>query len=123
MSTGCWAAPGALYPRRPRRRSDDGHARCRRRGGTAARRRSVGRPCASRVWQQAFVSARMIQFFAWAQAAIFPLETLAAFTWSRDHEWRLYRPVSLAIAVLALVVAGSGGAWSRVRRHRPPRLT
>jgi len=35
------------------------------------------------VWQQAFVSARMIRFFAWVLAAIFLLETLASFTWSR----------------------------------------
>ena len=29
------------------------------------------------LWQQAFVSDRMIRFFAWALAAIFVLETLA----------------------------------------------
>ena len=77
------------------------------------------------LWQ-AFVSDRMIRFFAWALAAIFVLETLAAFTWSREHEWWLYGPVSLVIAVLALVVAGSGGTWPRLRRpHRtlPSRLT
>jgi hypothetical protein len=70
-------------------------------------------------WRQAFVSERMIRFFTWALAAVFLLETLAAFTWSRGHEWWMYGPVSLVIAVLALVVAGSGGAWPRVeRRHR-----
>ena len=35
------------------------------------------------LWQQAFVSERMIRLFAWALAAVFLLETLAAFTWSR----------------------------------------
>ena len=36
------------------------------------------------LWQQAFVSDRMIRFFAWALAAVFLAETLAAFTWSRE---------------------------------------
>ena len=72
------------------------------------------------LWQQAFVSERMIRFFAWALGAIFLLETLAGFTWSREHEWWMYGPVSLVIAVLALVVAGSGGA--RPRLHRPHRI-
>jgi hypothetical protein len=72
------------------------------------------------LWQQAFVSDRVIRFFAWALAGAFLLETLAAFTWSRgEHEWWLYGPVSLVIAALALVVAGSGGAWPRL--HRPHR--
>jgi hypothetical protein len=70
-------------------------------------------------WQQAFVSARTIRFFAWVLAAIFLFETLAAFTWSREHEWWMYGPVSLVIAALALVVAGSGSAWPRL--HRPYR--
>jgi uncharacterized membrane protein len=73
------------------------------------------------LWQQAFLSDRMIRFFAWVLAAVFLLETLAAFTWSRgEHEWWLYGPISLVIAVLALVVAGSGGAWPRV--HPPQRI-
>jgi len=72
------------------------------------------------MWQQAFVSDRMIRFFGWALAAVFLLETLAAFTWSRGEElWWLYGPVSLVIAALALVVAGSGGA--RPRLHWPHR--
>jgi hypothetical protein len=69
-------------------------------------------------WQQAFVSDRVIRFFAWALAAVFLGETVAAFTWSRD-EWSMYGPVSLVIAALALVVAASGGAWPRF--HRPHR--
>jgi cytochrome bd-type quinol oxidase subunit 2 len=71
------------------------------------------------LWQQAYVSDRLIRIFAWALAGIFLLEALAAFTWSREHEWWMYGPVSLVIAVLALVVANSGGAWPRL--HRPHR--
>ena len=70
------------------------------------------------LWQQAFVSDRMIRFFAWALAVVFLVEALASFTWSREYEWWLYGPVSLAIGALALVVAGSGGAWPRLRRPR-----
>jgi cytochrome bd-type quinol oxidase subunit 2 len=70
-------------------------------------------------WRQSFVPDRLIWFLAWALAAIFVLETLAAFTWSRGEElWWLYGPVSFVIAVLALVVAASGRAW---RIHRPHR--
>jgi hypothetical protein len=76
------------------------------------------------VWRQALVSDRAIRILAWALAAIFLLETLAAFTWSRGEElWWLYGPVSLVLAVPALVVAGSGGAWPRFhRQHRTLRL-
>jgi Protein of unknown function (DUF3995) len=71
-------------------------------------------------WQQTFVSDGVIRFFAWTLAAVFLVETLAAFTWSRGEElWWLYGPVSLVIALLSLVVAGSGGA--RPRLHRPHR--
>jgi hypothetical protein len=71
------------------------------------------------LWRQAFVSDRVIRLFAWALAGAFLVETLAAFTWSRgEPEWWLYGPVSLVIALLALIVAGSGGAWPRVRPHR-----
>ena len=71
------------------------------------------------LWQQAFVSSRIIRFFTWALAGVFLVETLAGFTWSRGEElWWMYAPVSLVLAVLALIVAGSGGAW---RIHRPHR--
>jgi hypothetical protein len=71
------------------------------------------------VWQQTLVSDRVIRVLAWALAAIFVLETLAAFTWNWGEElWWLYGPVSLVIALLALVVAGSGGAWPRLYRQR-----
>jgi hypothetical protein len=70
------------------------------------------------LWQQALVPDRAIRFFAWALAAVFLVETLAAFTWSRgEPEWWLYGPVSVVIAALAWVVAGSGDAWPRF--HRP----
>ena len=70
-------------------------------------------------WKQALVSERMIRFFAWALAAVFLLETLAAFTWSGDEpQWWLYGPSSLLIALPALVVAASGGAWRIPRPHR-----
>ena len=71
------------------------------------------------LWQQEIVSDRVIRFFAWALAAVFVLETVAAFTWSRgESEWWLYGPGSLVLGLLALVVAGSGGAW---RIHGPHR--
>lgn len=73
------------------------------------------------LWQQTLVPERAIRLFAWTLAAVFLGETLSAFTWSRGTpEWWLYGPVSLVIATLALVVAGSGGAWPRL--HRPHRV-
>jgi Protein of unknown function (DUF3995) len=73
-----------------------------------------------RLWQQTLVSERVIRLCAWALAGVFLLETVAAFTWSRSEElWWMYGPVSLVIAVLALVVAGSGGTSPRL--HRPQR--
>jgi hypothetical protein len=67
-------------------------------------------------WRQAFVSERVIGLLAWTLAAIFWLEPVAAFTWSRgEWGWWMYGPVSLVIAVLASVVAGSGRTWPHVR--------
>ena len=76
------------------------------------------------LWRQRLVPDRVIRLLAWALAAVFLLETLAAFTWSMGEElWWLYAPVSLVIALLALVVAASGGAWPRLHwPHRTPRL-
>lgn len=72
------------------------------------------------LWRQAFVPDRLIRLSAWALAAVFLVETLAAFTWSRGEElWWLYGPVSLVICVLALVIAGSEGASTRF--HGPQR--
>jgi hypothetical protein len=71
------------------------------------------------LWQQTLVPARMIHFFTWALAIVFLLETLASFTWSREHEWWMYGPVSLVIGMLGLAVAGSGGAWPRPHRSLP----
>jgi hypothetical protein len=71
------------------------------------------------LWQQAIVSDRVIRFFAWALAAFFLLETLAAFTWGKGSEWWLYGPISLVLGLLALVVASSGGVW---RTQRPQRM-
>jgi hypothetical protein len=34
------------------------------------------------LWQQAWVSDRVIRFFAWALAGVFLVETRAAFSWS-----------------------------------------
>jgi cytochrome bd-type quinol oxidase subunit 2 len=70
-------------------------------------------------WQQGLLSDRLIRFFAWALAAVFLVEAVAAFTWSREHEWWMYGPVSLVIGLLALVVACSGGEWRRI--HWPHR--
>ena len=72
------------------------------------------------LWRQVFVSERAIRLFAWVLAAVFLFEALAAFTWSSgEWGWWMYGPVSLVIAALALVVAGSGSA--RLRFHRPHR--
>ena len=71
------------------------------------------------LWQQAFVSDRMIRLSAGALAGVFLLETLAAFAWSRGtYGWWLYGSVSLLIGVLALIVAGSAGAGPLHHAHR-----
>jgi hypothetical protein len=76
------------------------------------------------LWQQAFVSERAMRIMAWVLPVFFLGEALAAFgrrafsLGGTDH-WELYGPVSLMLGLLALVVAGSGSAWSRLPRpHR-----
>jgi hypothetical protein len=69
------------------------------------------------LWQQAILPSRVIRILAWALAGVFLLEALASFTYSREYEWWLYGPVSLVLGVLALVVAGSDGAWRMHRKH------
>jgi Protein of unknown function (DUF3995) len=72
------------------------------------------------LWHQAFVSNGVIRILSWALAAVFLIEAVASFTWSREYEWWLYGPVSLVLGLLALVVAGSGGVWRRIHwPHRP----
>ena len=70
-------------------------------------------------WQQTLVPDRVIRVLVWALAAVLLVEALASFTYSREYEWWLYGPGGLVIGLLALVVAGSGGAWPRF--HRPHR--
>jgi len=69
------------------------------------------------LWKQAFASDRVIRFLAWALAGFFLLHALVSFI-RAEYEWWLYGPGGLVIGALALVVAGSGGAW---RIHPPSR--
>jgi hypothetical protein len=70
------------------------------------------------LWQQAFVPERAIRILAWSLAGFLLLEALVAFA-RMTYYWALYGPASLALGLLALVVAGSGRAWPRL--HRPHR--
>jgi hypothetical protein len=73
-------------------------------------------------WQQAFMPDRLIRVLAWALAAFFLGHALVSFA-RNEYEWWLYGPVGLVIGLLALVVAGSRGAWPQLhRRYRtlPP---
>ena len=71
-------------------------------------------------WQQAFVSERVIRVLAWGLAAFFLghglLSLVEGLAGSLD-EWWLYGPSGLVLGLLALIVAGSGGAWPD-RAHR-----
>jgi hypothetical protein len=74
------------------------------------------------LWQQTFVSDRVIRILAWALAGFFLVHALVSFAegWAGTlYEWWLYGPGGLVIGLLALIVAGSGGAWPRF--HRPHR--
>src|SRR5512133_293634 len=73
-------------------------------------------------WQQRFVSDRVVRIVAWGLAGFFLVHGLLSFaeSWAGiANEWWLYGPGGLVIGLLALVVAGSGGAWPHV--HRPNR--
>ncbi len=73
-------------------------------------------------WQPTFVSDRLNRLLAWALAGFFLLHGLVSFAEALagvQVEWWLYGPGGLVIGLLALVVAGSGGAW---RIHRPHRM-
>ena len=74
------------------------------------------------LWQKAFLSERVIRVLAWGLAAFFIahglLSLVEGLAWSLD-EWWLYGPSGLVLGLLALIVAGSGGAWPRL--HRPHR--
>lgn len=70
-------------------------------------------------WRQTWVSERVIRVLAWALAGFFLCHALVSFGegWAGIlDEWWLYGPGGFVIGLLALVVAGSGGAW---RLHRP----
>jgi hypothetical protein len=74
------------------------------------------------LWQQALVPDRVIRVLAWALAGFFLVHALVSFAegWAGSlDEWWMYGPGGLVIGLLALVVAGSGGAWPRF--HRPHR--
>ena len=61
-------------------------------------------------------SDRLIGFLAWALAASYLGHGLVSFAqgWAGiADEWWLYGPGGLVIGLLALIVAGSGGAWPR----------
>ena len=73
-------------------------------------------------WQPTFVSDRLNRLLAWALAGFLLLHGLVSFAEALagvQVEWWLYGPGGLVIGLLALVVAGSGGAW---RIHRPHRM-
>jgi hypothetical protein len=72
------------------------------------------------LWQQRLVSKRVIRFLAWGLAGFFLVHGLLSFTegWAGIlDEWWRYGPSGLVIGLLALVVAGSDGAWPHF--HRP----
>ena len=75
------------------------------------------------LWQQAYVSDRVVRLLAWGLAGFFLLHGLLSLVegWiSNIPEWWLYGPSGLVLGLLALVVANSGGAW-RIHRAQPSR--
>lgn len=74
------------------------------------------------LWQQTFVSDRLIRILAWALAGFFVVHGLLSFVegWAGvADDWWLYGPGGLVIGLLALVSAGSDGAEPHF--HRPQR--
>ena len=72
------------------------------------------------LWQQRFVSQRVIRFLSWGLAGFFLVHGLLSFAEGSSgtvDEWWLYGPGGLVIGLLALIVAGSGGTRSHF--HRP----
>jgi hypothetical protein len=74
------------------------------------------------LWRQTLVSDRVIRILAWGMAGFFLVHGLLSFAegWTKVvDEWWLYGPGGLVIGLLALIVAGSGGAWPNWQRpHR-----
>lgn len=72
-------------------------------------------------WQQSLVSEPVIRFLAWALAGFYLVHGFLSFAegWAGGtvDEWWLYGPGGLVIGLLAVVVAGSGGARPHV--HGP----
>ena len=69
------------------------------------------------LWK-AFASGRVVRIAMWALAVALLLAALNNFSAATDGERFGNGPVALALGLLALVVAGSGGAWRRLHRPR-----
>jgi len=66
------------------------------------------------LWRQPLVPDSVVRALAWGLAGFFLFHALVSFAegWAGSlDEWWLYGPGGLVIGLLALVVAGSGGAW------------
>lgn len=74
------------------------------------------------LWQQAYVSDRVVRLLAWGLAGFFllhgSLSLVEGWVTGSLPEWWLYGPSGLALGLLALVVANSGGAW-RIHPAQP----
>lgn len=66
------------------------------------------------------VSGRTVRIAMWVLTACLAFGALVNFAASTNVERFVIAPVVLVLALLALVVAGSGGEWHGIhRRHRP----